>query len=109
MTRRKTNIDHDDGSSVQLDLQLAELTAKERLLKEMPDRIRREKIESEMTIPPCEELEERKRARRHEELIVTRGQVQNAVREHDRSLLLLILLVACTLSLGWWAFQLMAG
>lgn len=106
MTRKKSRKPEDD-STHQLDLQLAELSEKARELEQIPDRIRREKRESEMTIPPCEELKERERKKRHEEMIVTRGEVQNAVREHDRSLVLLILLTACTMSLLWWALEVM--
>lgn len=106
MTRKKSR-KPDDASAMQLDLQLAELSEKERQLQQLPERIRREKRENEMTIPPYAELEERIRKKRHEERIVTRGQVENAVREHDRSLLLLLLLAACTASLVWWAFELM--
>ena len=106
MTRRKTKKGEDE-STLQLDLQLAELDEKARQLQQLPERIRREKRENEMTIPPCVELEERMRAKRHEERIVTRGQVENAVREHDRSLLLLILLTICTASLIWWGLQAM--
>jgi len=108
MTRRKSRKPKED-STYQLDLQLAELTEKARQLEQLPERIRREQIENEMTIPPCAELEDRLRAKRHEERIVTRGQVENAVREHDRSLFLLILLAACTGSLLWWAYQVMIG
>ena len=106
MTRKKSK-KHEDDSTHQLDLQLAELSEKARELERLPERIRREKRESEMTIPPCEELKDRERQKRHEEMIVTRGQVENAVREHDRSLVLLILLAACTISLLWWAYQVM--
>lgn len=104
MTRRKSK-KHADDSTNQLDLQLAELTEKARQLEQLPERIRREKRESEMTIPACAELEDRMRAKRHEERIVTRGQVENAVREHDRSLFLLILLALCTISVLWWAYR----
>jgi len=106
MTRRKSKSREDD-STYQLALQLAELTEKERQLQEIPERIRREKREKEMLLPPDPNLEERLRAKRHHEKIVTRGQVENAVREHDRSLILLILLTACTASLLWWAYQAM--
>lgn len=106
MSRRKSK-SHEDDSTHQLALQLAELTEKERQLQRLPERIRREKRESEMTLPPNPDLEERLRAKRHEEKIVTRGQVENAIREHDRSLVLLILLAACTASLLWWAYQAM--
>lgn len=106
MTRRKSRRVEED-SEHQLALQLAELTEKERQLQQLPEQILREKRESEMMLPPNPELEGRLKAKRHHEQIVTRGQVENAVREHDRSLILLILLVACTASLIWWAYQAM--
>lgn len=106
MSRKRTK-KSDDEFTLQLDLQLAELSEKARQLEQLPERIRREKRESEMTIPPCAELEERIRAKRHEEAIVTRGEVQNVVREHNHSLAMLILLTACTASLLWWALRVM--
>lgn len=106
MTRKKSKRAAED-SEHQLALQLAELTEKERQLQQLPEQIRREKRESEMMLPPDPELEMRLKAKRHHEQIVTRGQVENAVREHDRSLILLVLLVACTASLLWWAHRAM--
>lgn len=104
---RKPTSKAKDQDTLQLDLQMAELEEKERELKELPERILREKRESAMTMPPIAGHDERERARRHAVAILTRGEVQNAVREHNHSLAMLILLAACTVSLVWWALRLM--
>lgn len=104
MTRSRKKKSTDDSEN-QLDLQLALLSEKERQLQQLPEQLRRAKRESEMTLPPVEELEQRIRAKKHHEQIVTRGQVENAIREHDRSLVLLILLMACTAAMAWWAYR----
>jgi hypothetical protein len=106
--RRKSSKDPGKDTH-QLDLKLEELTRKERELQELPKRIARERREIEMTIPPCPDIADRKRRKDHLEKIVTRGEVANAVREHNKSLVLLVLLAACTLSLIWWATRLMSG
>lgn len=106
MSRKRTK-KREDEFTLELDLQLAQLSAKERELQQLPERLRKARRESEMTMPPCAEIKDRERQRRHEQQIVTRGEVQNAVREHNYSLLLLILLATCTASLAWWVLQLM--
>lgn len=104
---RKRNKAVKDDLTLQLELQMAELEKQERDLVELPNRLRAAKLESEMTMPPIAELNDRERAKRHQQLIVTRGEVQNVVREHNHSLIMLILLLACTASLAWWGIQLM--
>jgi len=105
MTRKRTKAVKDD-LTLQLELQMAELEEKKRELEELPKRILAAKLESEMTMPPMEWLKDRKRAKDHEQALVTRGEVQNVVREHNHSLIMLILLLACTASLAWWGIQL---
>jgi hypothetical protein len=96
-----------DEFTQQLELQMAELEEKERQLKQLPERILKEKRESAMTMPPIPGHADRERAKRHGQAIVTHGEVQNALREHNHSLAMLILLAACTASLVWWAMRVM--
>lgn len=95
------------------ELELDELLATEQKLLERErefarnqERIERERHERERTMPPLDELKERERRRRHEE-IVSRGEVANIRRVQNRSLLLLLLLAVTTAALIWWGLQLM--
>lgn len=109
MRRRSSKKPVEDTHQQQLELRITELDRKARELQEFPKLMYQAKLESEMTIPPCPDLAERERQKRHLEQIITRGEVENTVREHNRSLLLLFLLAACTVSLIWWATRLMNG
>lgn len=97
------------------DLELSALREKEQLLllqqkefAEIPKKLALELKERESTMPPLQEIEERKRRLAHEEL-VSRGEVANILRDQNRSLMLLILLLAATGSLIWWGLKLMQG
>lgn len=69
-------------------------------------RIEQERIEQESTIPPLEEIKLREQRRKHEE-IVSRGEIANVRRDQNRSLIILILLIAATASMVWWGMELM--
>lgn len=97
------------------DLELAQLRATEQQLlkreKEFTENRRRlsqERIEREGTLPPLEEVEARARRKQHE-LCVSRGEVVNILRVQNRSLMLLLLLIAATCTLVWWGVTLMQG
>lgn len=97
------------------DLELNALREKEQQLllqqkefAEIPKKLALELKERESTMPPLQEIEERKRRLAHEEL-VSRGEVANILRDQNRSLMLLILLLAATGSLIWWGLKLMQG
>ena len=94
---------------LELDALLAteqELLEREREFARNQERIERERHERERTMPPLDELKERERRRKHEE-IVSRGEVANIRRVQNRSLLMLLLLVAATAALICWGLQLM--
>lgn len=97
------------------DLELNELRATERQLKqrhkefaEIPKRIALELKERESTMPPFEEIEVRKRRREHENTL-SRGEAKNMLRDQNRSMALLFLLLLATGTLVWWGFKLMQG
>jgi len=75
---------------------------------EIPKRIAREQKERESMMPPLAEIEERKRLREHED-ILSRGEAKNILRDQNKSLLLLFMLIAATGSLVWWGLKLMQG
>jgi len=54
------------------------------------------------------EIEERKRLREHKD-ILTRGEAKNILRDQNKSLLLLFILIATTGFLVWWGLKLMQG
>ncbi|RYD18582.1 MAG: hypothetical protein EOP88_22095 [Verrucomicrobiaceae bacterium] len=97
------------------DLELNALREKEQQLllqqkefAEIPKKLALELRERETTMPPLQEIEERKRRLAHEEM-VSRGEVANILRDQNRSLMLLVLLLAATGSLIWWGIKLMQG
>ena len=83
-----------------------ELAEREREFAKNQERIQREHIERERTMPPLDEIQMRERRKQHEE-IVSRGEVANVRRVQSRSLMLFMLLVLTTAALIWWGLQLM--
>lgn len=97
------------------DLELDEIRAaelqllqREKEFSASQNRIARDLIEQERTIPPLDEIESRAKRKQHE-LIVSRGEVANVRRDQARSLLMLLLLVTTTCTLIWWGLKLMQG
>lgn len=95
------------------ELELNELLATEQQLRQRElefaknrKRIEQERIEQERTIPPLEEVQRRFLHKQHEE-IVSRGEIANIRRDHNRSLMLLFLLLIATATLIWWGTKLM--
>lgn len=92
------------------DLDQAELDLfhREKETSEYLKRIAEERVERETMIPPMEEIQIREREREHE-VAVSRGEIANVRREHTRSLLVLILLIAAICTTLWWAISMMRG
>jgi hypothetical protein len=97
------------------DLELSEIRAAEQELRqrhkefaELPKRLEQEKRERETTMPPLPEIEDRKRLRDHENTL-SRGEAKNILRDQNRSLTLLVMLLAATATLIWWGLTLMEG
>lgn len=83
-----------------------ELLQREREFTKNQERIERERIERERTMPPLDEIQMRARRKQHEQ-IVSRGEVANIKRVQNRSLVLLLLLLLTTAALICWGLQLM--
>lgn len=77
-------------------------------IAEIPKRIAQEQRERESTLPPMAEIADRKRRREHENTL-SRGEAKNLLRDQNRSLMLLFMLIAATGTLIWWGFKLMEG
>lgn len=88
-----------------LDEAQRELDAKIAALKALPQQLELEMIEQESTMPPPEDLEDRKRVRDFEEK-AARGQIRNERRTQGRSLLLMFLLLAATAAMVAWVITL---
>jgi hypothetical protein len=84
-----------------------EIIRRQRQIDEEAKRIQREKIESNCTLPPSEEIKLRAKMKEHHEMLMTRGEVANLRREQNSSLFLFLLLVAATAGLVWWGLKLM--
>lgn len=83
-----------------------QLMRREREFAETRSRIAREREEQESIMPPLEEITTREKLKQHEDM-VTRGKIANVRRDQNRSLLMLLLLVAATCALVWWGLELM--
>ena len=70
-----------------------------------PEKILREAQEQAVTLPPPDDLADRHRLRKFEQ-VASRGQVRNERRTQGRSLLLLFLLLAATAMLAAWVIKL---
>jgi hypothetical protein len=97
------------------DLELDELIQREQELvrlqneyAKLPQKLAQEERDRQNTMPPLEEIEERKRRKNHENTI-SRGEATNIMRDQSRSVLLLIALLAAIGSLVWWGVKLMQG
>ena len=75
---------------------------------EIPRKLAMELRERESTMPPLPEIEDRRRRREHENT-VSRGEAKNILRDQNRSVTLMLLLLAATGSLIWWGMKLMQG
>lgn len=106
MSRRKPLKEDQELSELRLTEQHLLLRHKE--FAEIPKKLALELKERECTMPPLAEIEERKLRIQHE-AIVSRGQVNNILRDQNRSLMLLFLLMAATAALIWWGLKLMQG
>ncbi len=85
-----------------------QLLLREKEFAAIPKRLELEMRERESTMPPLEEIEERRRRREHENT-VSRGEAKNILRDQNRSLLLVFMLMAATAALVWWGLKLMQG
>lgn len=85
-----------------------ELARLKREFEENHRRIAEERSERERTIPPLEEIQARMERIRHEQS-VTRGEIANVRRDQNRSIVLLVLLLAATGTLIWWGLKVMQG
>ena len=102
-------------SKLKEDAELQEIRQAELLLNqrhrecvELPKKFALKIHELETTMPPLAMIEDRRRELHHLD-IVTRGRAANVLRDHNRSLTLLFVLLAATGSLIWWGVQLMQG
>ncbi len=96
------------------DIQLDQIREKQQELKRLEMEYARHRLhialqkqEQERTIPPPDDLDARAGRKKYESLLVSRGAFSNEKRAYQRSMFLLVLLVAATVSLVWWSITLM--
>jgi hypothetical protein len=101
---------HSDHEPADLD-ELAAIREIERQLEAQirdasaePEKILREAQEQAVTLPPPDDLADRHRLRKFEQ-VASRGQVRNERRTQGRSLLLLFLLLTATAMLAAWVIR----
>jgi hypothetical protein len=106
MSRRKRTAE--DPEFAKLRETERELMLRQKEFADLPRKLALELRERESTMPPLPEIEERKRRLQHE-MLVSRGEVANLLRDQNRSLLLLVLLIGAAASLVWWGLKIMQG
>ncbi len=106
MTR--SDDDPDAADLARLEEEEREIARRIAEVEALPDRLRREAEERAATLPPPDDLADRKR-RRDFETKASRGQVRNERRAQGRSLLLTLLLLAAIAALVFWVLQLANG
>ncbi|KAB2639951.1 MAG: hypothetical protein DVB26_06360 [Verrucomicrobia bacterium] len=77
--------------------------------RELPQRIAREKLDRDNTMPPLDRVSEISRIKRYEEDVATRAAVTNVLKAQTRSVLLLLTLTAAAAALIAWGLRLMHG
>lgn len=92
----------------QLRQQDQDLSRRQQECAAIPKKLAQELKDRECTMPPLAEIAERTRSKEHD-LIVSRGEVANILRDQTRSVVLTFLLLTATGSLIWWGIKLMQG
>lgn len=105
---RRTPLSKEDLELHELRQSEQALLALEKECADLPRRLALELKERESTMPPLAEIADRKRRREHEET-VSRGEAKNILRDQNRSLMLLFMLMTATSALVWWGLKLMQG
>ena len=86
-----------------------ELTRLQQEIADIPRRLAEEKKEWENTMPPLAEIEERRRRREYDQQLISRKEFSNVLRDQNRSVMLLLLLITATGTMIWWGMKLMHG
>ena len=83
---------------------LARINELEDFITEAPERIRKEMEEEITTMPPPDDLEDRRREHKFYSQL-SRGEIRNEHRYQARSLMLFVLLVTAILALSAWIYS----
>ncbi len=83
---------------------LSRINELEEFISEAPERIRREMEEEITTMPPPDDLEDRRREHKFYSQL-SRGEIRNEHRYQTRSALLFVLLVTAILALSAWIYS----
>lgn len=83
---------------------LSRINELEEFIAEAPERIRREMEEEITTMPPPDDLEDRRREHKFYSQL-SRGEIRNEHRYQTRSALLFVLLVTAILALSAWIYS----
>lgn len=103
----RSTLSAEDIELNQLNEDRRRLEERQRELAKIPERLAREQHERETTMPPLAEIEDRRRMKEYDQKLVSRGEFKNVMRDQNRSLVLLVLLITATATLIWWGMQLM--
>ena len=83
---------------------LSKITELEAFIEDAPERIRREMEDELTTMPPPDDLEDRRREHRFYSQL-SRGEIRNEHRYQARSALLFLLLVTAIVALSSWIYS----
>lgn len=102
LTDEELELQRCEAEARDLERQLAEV-------RELPKKIALERQDRENTMPPFERLAELRRILEHEAGIATRREARNLQIAQNKSILLILTLVAATAALVAWGIRLMNG
>ncbi len=97
----RTKKRHSHGVSSREEKLLSQISELEEFIEGAPDRIRKEMQEQITTMPPPDDLQDRRRERKFYTQL-SKGEIRNEHRYQTRSAFLFVLLVAAILSLSAW-------
>jgi hypothetical protein len=95
----------DEAELARLEAEERELARRIAEISALPDQLRREAEERAVTLPPPDDLADRRRQREFDAK-ASRGQVRNERRAQGRSLILTIFLIASVVALVAWVLKL---
>jgi hypothetical protein len=75
-------------------------------LKQLPEKLKQEHYERMNTLPPSDVVEHRLRENEFEQSF-TRSEAGNSLREVERHLWVMLLLIFAVAAVGWWAYRAM--
>jgi hypothetical protein len=109
MFRRKSKGDSTEQELDELRRREEEIARRYREAEQQVREVPKRRREAMATLPPPDDLRDRKREYKFYAELATRGQVRNEVRAQAGNVLLLLLLIAALAAVALWMMQIVQG